>query len=147
MAIASAKTRVPWAGVACGPILGIAVASIALVAGVVPPAAAGRERVSSAYALIPAQLSMGRPGFTKVPPVRKSTTTATPATPATPGTALTPQEQKRIADMMGRMSPKDRKRLLKSVKRMTPEQRQRFVAILKQQLAKQGPAAATKRAR
>ena len=103
-----------------------AVASIVLAAGFCPVAA---------------QISMQRPGLT-IPAGRAL------ATPAKAGAAWTPEERKRLAQMVSRMTPKARKKLAKAVNRMTPAQLQQLHAVLKQQLAKTGPASqAAKRAR
>jgi hypothetical protein len=59
MTIASANTRVRWAGIGVGPLVEIVVASIALVTGICPAAAAKSAEGQSTYAVIPAQLSMG----------------------------------------------------------------------------------------
>ena len=143
MIIASANTRVTWAGVGVGPLIGIVAASIALVTGICPVAAAKSAEVPSAYALIPAQLSMGRPGPASAPAARKRMTA-----PAKPEAGLTPQEQKRLAEAMNRLTPEERKRLAKAVKRLTPQQRRQLVAVVKRQLAKKGTASQlTKRAR
>jgi hypothetical protein len=129
MAIAFANTRDRWAGANLGPVLAIVVALTSLAAGICPVRTARRARVSSAYELIPAQISMVRPGVPIVPPKKQA------AAPASPQGTLTPQEQKRLNDIMSQMTPKQRKQLAKTVKRMTPEQRQQFVAALKRQLA------------
>ncbi len=138
MTIASRSSRARWDGLA-GTLVGIVVASIALVAGVWPIAATGSAKVPSTYGFIPAQISMRRPGLTSVPSrgggigegLGKKM-----ATSAKPQTGLTPEQQKRVAEVINRMTPKEGKRLAKAVKRMTPEQRKQFVAALKQQLAK-----------
>jgi len=141
MTTASANTRVV-AGVCCALLVGIVAASIALAAGIRPVASARRAEISSDYALIPAQLSMGRPGTASVPAPRRLTA------PVNPDAGLTPAEQKRLTETLNRMTPKERKRLTKAVKRMTPEQRRQFIAALKRQLAKNRTAAtAGKRAR
>jgi hypothetical protein len=143
MTIASANTRVRWAGIGVGPLVEIVVASIALVTGICPAAAAKSAEGQSTYAVIPAQLSMGRPGPASTPGARKRTTA-----PAKPEAGLTPQEQERLAEAMNRLTPEERKRLAKAVKRLTPEQRRQLVAVVKRQLAKKGTASQlTKRAR
>ncbi len=63
------------------------------------------------------------------------------AAAAKPGAGRTPDDQKRLAEVISRMPPKDRKRLAKTVKRMTPEQRKKFVAVLKQQKQRKQPLA------
>jgi hypothetical protein len=117
------------------PVIGIAVASITLVTGFCPGTTSNGPSVPSDDALLPVQLSMGRPGFNKVPPPLKRT-----VAPARPAPGLTPDERQKVAGAINRMSPKERKRLAKAMKRMTPEQRQQMVGALKQQLAKKGPA-------
>jgi hypothetical protein len=143
MTIASAHTRVTWAGVGVGLLVEIVVASIALVTGICPAAAAKSADGQSTYAVIPAQLSMGHPGPASAPAARKRTTA-----PAKPAAELTPQEQERLAEAMNRLTPEERKRLAKAVKRLTPEQRRQLVAVVKRQLAKKGTASQlTKRVR
>ena len=82
--------------------------------------------------ICPAQISMGRPGL-DVGQVkeRKGTTAA-----AKPQAGFSPEEQRRVVDVLNRMTPKARKQLDKAVKRMTPEQRKQLIAALKIQLAK-----------
>ena len=129
MSIASRSGSAGWNDLA-GILIGVAVASIALVVGFGSIRASRGARVSPHGALIRAQLSMGRPGFTSLPSARRM------ATHAKPQAGLTPEQQTRLAEMMNRMTPKERKRLAKAVTRMTPEQHQQFVAALKQQLSK-----------
>jgi len=143
MTIASANTRVTWAGIGLARLIGIVVAFTACVTGMCPVGAAQSAEGPSAYAIIPVQLSMVRPGPASVPPARKRTTA-----PAKPEAGLTAQERKRLADAINRLNPEERKRLAKALKRMTPEQRRQFIAALKRQLAKNRTAAtAGKRAR
>jgi len=78
-----------------------------------------------------AQISMGRPGMTPVPPPPRKT--SAPVRPTRPAT-LTPDQQARLASLMKQMSGKQRKKLAKAIDRMTPQQRQQFIALLKQQL-------------
>lgn len=78
-----------------------------------------------------AQLSIGRPGMTPVPPApRKHAAPMRSSGPA----GLTPYQQARLASLMQKMSGKQRKKLAKAFNHMTPEQRQQFTALLKQQL-------------
>lgn len=75
-----------------------------------------------------AQLSMGRPGFTPIPPPRKKA--AAPSNQI----SLTGDEQKRLAAMIQKMPAKQRKKLNKALQKMTPQQRQQFLALVKKQL-------------
>jgi hypothetical protein len=89
---------------------------------------------ASAQAVIPVQLSMGRPGPGGPPPSRRT------APPANTNAGLTPAEQKQLVQQMSRLSPKDRSKLVKAVKRMSPEQRVQFFLAVKRQLGKLGTA-------
>ena len=129
MRIAARNIRATWAAWD-GLLIGIVAALLVLAAAFRPIAATEVARLPSAYSLIPAQLSMGRPGFTRVPPQKRV------ASPAKPPAGRNADEQKRLAEAIHRMTPKQRKRFAKAVKHMTPEQRQQFAAIVKQQLAK-----------
>lgn len=111
MTIPSAFTRLTWAGV--GPLIGIVIASIALLAGTCQVAAAKSAEVPSVYALIPAQLSMGQLGLANAPAAKKR------MTPPAKREGLAPEEQKRLAEAIGRLTPKQRKRLAKAVRRLT----------------------------
>jgi hypothetical protein len=84
-------------------LTGIVVASISL---------AGSLEASSAYAIIPAQFSMGRTGLPNVPPSRKRITA-----PANTKVALTPEEYKRLAKAMKRLTPEERRQIAEVVKR------------------------------
>jgi hypothetical protein len=117
------KSRVIQAG-----LLFLAVAGI--VAG--PAIAAGNGAAPSGYAIVPVQLSMGRPGPGGPPPARRTTP------PANPNAGLTAAEQKQLVLQMSRLTPKERSKLVKAVKRMSPEQRMRFFAAVKRQLGKIG---------
>lgn len=56
--------------------------------------------------------------------------------PARPDDAeLTPEEYKRLADAINRMSPKERKRLAKAIKGLSPEGRRQLAQVVKRQLA------------
>ena len=130
MSSGSRSERIKWVGLDVGSLVGTVVATIALVTGFCAIAADRGTNVPSPRALIPAQLSMGRPGLTSVPSARRM------AKPAKSEAGLTPEQQSRLAEVMNRMTPKERKRLAKAVKHMTPEKHRQFVAALKQQLAK-----------
>jgi hypothetical protein len=130
MTIASAISRVTWAGLDVRPFIGILVTSIALAAGICPLSAAGTLEVRSSYALIPAQLSMDRktPPITPAPKKRMSARTK-------PDGGLTPEEQRRLAAAINGMTPKERKRLAKAMKRLTPQGRRQLADVVKRQLA------------
>jgi hypothetical protein len=132
MRIASGGARIVWTGLLAGAML----VSLVLETRSGHSPVSRRPQVERGFSLIPAQLSMGRPGFTPTPKERKA---PPPATPAKPDTALTPLEQKRIAAAMNHLSPKERKRLAKAVKKMTPEQSRQFLAALKRQFAQTTP--------
>lgn len=80
-----------------------------------------------------AQISMGRPGVTPVPPAPKKL--AAPVNSTGPAT-LTPNQQRPLASLMKQMSGKQRRKLAKAINHLTPEQRQQFVALVKPQLEK-----------
>ena len=77
---------------------------------------------------LPAQVAIGRPGFTNVPPAKKRTT-------ATASHAGGSDADKRLADAIENLTPKDRKRFNKAMKRLTPEQRAKMMDAMKRQLA------------
>lgn len=74
---------------------------------------------------LPGQLSMGHPGFSRVPAPKKRT----PA--AAPGAGSTPDAEKRLTQAIQNLSPKDRKRLNKVMKRLSPEQRLQLIDAMK----------------
>jgi len=84
---------------------------------------------------LPAQLSMGIPGFTPLPPAKAGMTA-----PAKPGGGSTPNADKRLADAIQNLSPKDRKKLSKAMKRLSPEQRAKVIDAMKRNLASTPPA-------
>jgi hypothetical protein len=118
-------------------LIGVVVASIALTAGISSPANAGSVEVSSAYALIPAQLSMDRKTPPIGPPPKKRMSAR-----AKPDDGLTPEGQRRLAEAINHMTPKERERLAKAMKRLTPEGRRQLADMVKRRLA-----GTTKRAR
>jgi len=132
MRIVSGGARIVWTGLLAGVML----VSLALVTRSGHSDVARRPQAGHGLSLIPVQLSMGRPGFTPLPKERKA---PPPNTPAKPSTALTPTEQKRIAEAINHLTPKERKRLSKAVKKMTPEQSRQFIAKLKRQFAQVAP--------
>jgi hypothetical protein len=67
---------------------------------------------------LPAQLSMGRPGLTRVPAAKKRTPVAT-----RPAGGSISDADKRLAEAIKNLSSKDRKKLNKAMKRMRPAQR------------------------
>jgi len=73
---------------------------------------------------------MQRPGITGVPQGRKLT-----APVQQPATTLTPDEEKRLNNVIRHMKRKDRKRLAAALQKMTPQQRQQLLASVKKQLA------------
>ena len=79
---------------------------------------------------LPAQLSMGRPGFTPVPPAKTQTTS-----PAKPAGGSTPNADKRLAEAIQSLTPKERKRLNKAMKRLSPEQRVQVIDAMKREFA------------
>ena len=79
---------------------------------------------------LPAQLSMGRPGFTTVPPAKTRTTA-----PAKSAGGSTPNADKRLAEAIQNLTPKDRKRLNKAMKRLSPEQRVQVIDAIKREFA------------
>ena len=79
---------------------------------------------------LPAQLSMGRPGFTRVPPPKTRTTA-----PAKPAGRSTANADKRLAEAIQNLTPKDRKKLNKAMKRLSPEQRVKVMDAMKRDLA------------
>jgi len=130
MTIASANNRVTRAGLDIRSSIGIVVASIALATGIRPAAAACCLEVRSAYALIPAQLSMDRKTPPTAPAPKKSMSAR-----KKPDVGLTPEEERRLAEAINRMTPKERKRLAKAMKRLTPEGRRQLADVVKRQLA------------
>ena len=120
------------AGTLFGSLPGIAAAAFI---GVCPPAAAENTKVSPAHLLIPAQVFMGRPGFTSIPPAPKRTT----APPARPAGGLTQEQSRRLAASIQRMTPKERKQLAKAMKHMTPEERGRLSEAVKGIIGGQRP--------
>jgi hypothetical protein len=141
--IIAAASRVTSAISKVTPLIGIAVASIALVTAICPIAVASGPELPSADTLIPVQLSMGT-GPVRTPPMRKRMSAPVPAKPE----GLTPEEQKQLTEMIRRMPSGQRKRLAKAMKSLTPEERQQLVGAVKRSLAGQGPASqAMKRAR
>jgi hypothetical protein len=142
--IIAAASRVTSAISKVTPLIGIAVASIALVTAICPIAVARNPELPSADTLIPVQLSMGT-GPVRTPPMRKRMSAPVPAKPEG---GLTPEEQKQLTEMIRRMPSGQRKRLAKAMKSLTPEERQQLVGAVKRSLAGQGPASqAMKRAR
>jgi hypothetical protein len=107
--------------------------SISLACGICPVVGAGSLDNSSAYTLVPAQLSAGRTAPPNAP-ARKWM-----SGPAKPQGELTSGEQSRLVDAINRMTPKERKRLAKAMKRLTPEERAQLAQVLKRQLAGKGP--------
>src|SRR5271165_21989 len=97
-------------------LIGIIIASMALVAGIFP-------------VTVLAQLSM----VPKPAPVPKATRPPTPT--ARPSSGFTGNEQARLADAMNRLTPKQRKKLAKEIQRMSPEERRQLVIALKRQMA------------
>jgi hypothetical protein len=93
-------------------LIGIAVASAALLAGTCP------AQLSAPRTFPPNAPAAGR---------RKS--------PAITGDELTPEEYKRLAEAMNRLSPKERKRLAEAVKGLSPEGRRQLAQVVKRQLA------------
>ncbi len=77
---------------------------------------------------LPAQVAIGRSGFTNVPPARKRTTAAA-------GPAGTSDADKRLADAIQKLTPKDRRKLDKAMKRLSPDQRVQAIAAMKRQVA------------
>jgi hypothetical protein len=77
-----------------------------------------------------AQLSMGHPGFTPLPPANTRMTA-----PATPAVGSTPNADKRLAEAIQHLTPKDRKKLIKAMKRLSPEQRVKVIDAMKRDLA------------
>jgi hypothetical protein len=130
MQIAARSSRVGWDGLDKA-LIAMLVGSLALAVGLCPMAARGSAQGPTAHSLIPAQVSMGRPVRTIVPPAKTSNPPGQrTAAPVNPETGLTPAQQKRLVEVMNLMTPKERKRLVKAMKRMTPEQRRKFAAML-----------------
>jgi hypothetical protein len=132
MTIASASIGVIRASFSAKPLIGIAAASIALTMGISPAAARALD-APSAYALIPAQLSMDR----KTPPNAAAKTKSMSAR-SRPDGGLTTEEQKRLAETINGMTPAERKRLAKAMKRLTPEERSQLAEVVSRQLARKG---------
>jgi len=84
-----------------------------------------------------AQMSMGRPGMTPLPPPARRL--GAPVNSGNPA-ALTEDQQRRLATLMKQMSGKQRKKLSQAIQHMTPQQRRQFIALLQQQLGKAPPA-------
>jgi phage gp16-like protein len=108
-------------------VVGVAIAAIILAAEVCPAVASPQG-----YALVSVQMSMGRPGFTSLPPTRKRQTAPTKPTP---------QANTGLADAINRLSPSDRKKLAKQFKKLTPQQRSRVLAAIQGQAANKTGAA------
>jgi hypothetical protein len=87
---------------------------------------------------LPAQLSMGRSGFTRVPPPNKRTTA-----PAKPGGGSTQDADKRLADAIQNLTPKDRRRLNTAMKRLSPGQRAQAIDAMKRRFASRSRATGT----
>jgi len=134
MTIAPAS-RVTCATLEAGRLIGIVLASIALVTGICPVAVARSREVPSADALIPVQLSMGTTGSSSTPAARKRL-----SDPAKPEGGLTPGERRQLTEAIKRLTPEERKRLAKAMKRLTPEERRQLAEGVKRQLAGKGPA-------
>jgi hypothetical protein len=132
MTIARAGIGVTWATLSARPFIGIVAASIALTMGT-SPGATGTLEDPSAYALIPAQLSMDR----KTPPNAPAPKKRKSARPG-PDAGLTSEERKRLAEAINRMTPAERKKLAKAMKRLTPEERSQLAEVVKQQLSRKG---------
>jgi hypothetical protein len=79
---------------------------------------------------LPAQLSMGRPGFTRIPPAKKRTTV-----PAKPAGGSTADADKRLAEAIQNLTPKDRERLNKAMKRLSPAQRIQVIDSMRRRFA------------
>jgi hypothetical protein len=109
------RMTVKWYALDVAPVIGTALAALALAAALCFP--------------VHAQISMQRPGITGIPQGRKQ------APPSQSPASLTADEQKRLTAIINRMKPKDRKKLVKALKKMTPQQRQQLLVALKQQLA------------
>jgi hypothetical protein len=80
--------------------------------------------------LLPAQLSMGRPGFTRIPPAKKR-----PTVPAKPTVGSTTDADRRLAEAIQNLTAKDRKKLNKAMRRLNPEQRVQVIDAMKRQFA------------
>ncbi len=79
---------------------------------------------------LPAQLSRGSSGFTRLPPANRRT-----IVPAKLAGGSTPNADKRLAEAIQNLTPKDRKRLNKAMKRLSPEQRVQVIDAMKRQVA------------
>jgi hypothetical protein len=77
-----------------------------------------------------AQLSMGRPGFTPVPPAKTR-----PVPQAKPAGGSTLNADKRLAEVIQNLTPKERKRLKKALKRMSPERRAQAIDAMRREVA------------